>query len=96
MNAKKNLSNDDSTLSRKERKANRTKNLILDSAEKLFSKLPYDEVKVDDIANDSALSKATVYSYFHSKEGLYYSIGIRAYQFINNQIAALDCADFSI
>ncbi|MHA2226717.1 MAG: TetR/AcrR family transcriptional regulator [Candidatus Hodarchaeales archaeon] len=70
-------------LTKKERKILRTKEIILDAAESLFKKRTYEDVRVDDIAEKSALSKATIYNYFHSKEGIYFSIGIRAFHMIN-------------
>ncbi|MHA2289567.1 MAG: TetR/AcrR family transcriptional regulator [Promethearchaeota archaeon] len=70
--------------SKKQRKIIRTKKIILDAAESLFNENKYEEVRIDDIAEKSALSKATIYNYFHSKEGIYYSIGVRAFLMINN------------
>ncbi len=75
--------------SSRKKKLERNKNIILDVAEKFFTEKSYDDVKVDNIAEESAISKATIYTYFHSKEGLYYSIGIRAYKFINAQMNLL-------
>jgi AcrR family transcriptional regulator len=80
----KNVANEDQILSKKQRKIKRTKKIILDAAELLFNESTYEDVRVDDIAEKSALSKATVYNYFHSKEGIYFGIGVRAFQMIND------------
>ena len=83
-NEEKTVFNKAQNLTKKQRKIIRTKKIILDAAESLFNESTYEDVRVDDIAEKSALSKATVYNYFHSKEGIYYSIGVRAFQMIND------------
>jgi AcrR family transcriptional regulator len=44
---------------------------ILDAARKVFSQRSYPEVTVDDIAEASSITKATVYQYFASKQEIY-------------------------
>lgn len=48
--------------------------LILDSASKLFAQRNYHEVMMDDVAKDLSIAKGTLYLYFNSKEELYFSI----------------------
>lgn len=63
-------------LSKKERKILRTKNIILDSAKELFVKKSYDMITMDEIADLAALSRATLYNYFDTKEEIYLNIGL--------------------
>jgi AcrR family transcriptional regulator len=62
---------------KKQRKIQRTKNLIIVAASELFSKKPYEDVSMEDIADKAVLSKATIYKYFQNKETIYFSVGIR-------------------
>lgn len=48
--------------------------MILDSASKLFAQKNYHEVMMDDVAKDLLIAKGTLYLYFKSKEELYFSI----------------------
>jgi len=62
---------------RRERKAQRSRQRILDAARELFESRPYDDVKMDDISERVDLSRATLYNYFGSKEAIYFGIGIQ-------------------
>lgn len=66
--------------SRKEREREQRKKEILDSAEKLFFKSGYDDVSMNDIANDVELNKATLYLYFGNKEELFFATVLRGAQ----------------
>lgn len=50
------------------------KDVILNSAIKLFSEKGFDATSVDEIAKDANVNKAMIYYYFSSKEGLLNSI----------------------
>ena len=50
------------------------KSLIIRSAIKCFSKYGFDKTRMDDIVNESELSKGTLYNYFSSKEDLFQAI----------------------
>lgn len=63
--------------SRKEREREQRKKEILDSAEKLFFKSGYDDVSMNDIANDVELNKATLYLYFNNKEEIFFATVLR-------------------
>lgn len=82
-------------LTRKEKKIQRNKTEILDIAEKLFQKHKFDDVIVDDIVERTVFSRATIYNYFHNKEGIYYSIGIRALEQINLDMQTFFNTDFT-
>lgn len=47
---------------------------ILAAATRLFAESPYAAVQMDDVARSAGMSKATVYRYFRSKDGLYLEI----------------------
>ena len=69
-------------MSRKEREIEQRKEYILQIAEKLFPTQGYDETTMDQIAQLSEFSKGTVYKYFLSKDEIYLTFGIQAYQMI--------------
>ncbi len=47
---------------------------ILDAAVRLFASHRFHEVRMDDIAAEAAVSKGTLYSYFHDKDELYQAL----------------------
>ena len=51
--------------------ADRTRRLLLTTAEQLFARLGFDAVSVDTIATRAGVNKRMIYVYFGSKEGLY-------------------------
>jgi len=69
-------------LSRKEREIEQRKVFILQKAEKLFLSQGYNDTTMDQIAEESEFSKGTVYKYFLSKDEIYLTLGIKAYQMI--------------
>ena len=48
--------------------------LIIDTAARLFATQPFHKVRLDDIAAAARLGKGTLYIYFDSKEDLYFSL----------------------
>ena len=65
-------------------KAERKKQ-ILESAARLFSARRFDEVLMDDIAQEAGVAKGTLYGHFPNKEGLYFAVvfeGLSAYRFM--------------
>ncbi|MFX1521271.1 MAG: TetR/AcrR family transcriptional regulator [Promethearchaeota archaeon] len=76
-------------LTRRERKTLRTRQQILDAARELFNEYPYDDVKMDDIAEQADLSRATLYNHFDSKEDIYFEIGIQGIRTISKKQGAL-------
>ncbi|MFX1570689.1 MAG: TetR/AcrR family transcriptional regulator [Promethearchaeota archaeon] len=62
--------------SKKRRKMERVRNLMIRTAKELFTKKSYEEVTMEEIAEEALLSKATLYNYFQNKEALLFSIGI--------------------
>jgi AcrR family transcriptional regulator len=57
----------------RERKKQRTRELIADTARRLFAERGFDAVPVSQIAREAEVSEATVFNYFPTKEDLFYS-----------------------
>jgi AcrR family transcriptional regulator len=63
----------------RERKKQRTRQLIADTARALFAERGFDAVPVAEIARAAEVSEATVFNYFPTKEDLFYS-GLEAFE----------------
>src|SRR5436305_3875857 len=57
----------------RERKKQRTRQLIADTARRLFAERGFEAVPVAEIAREAEVSEATVFNYFPTKEHLFYS-----------------------
>lgn len=64
-------------LSRREREKLQRRNEIFEAAKNRFFQENYDNVSMDDIADDVELSKATLYLYFENKVSLFFSVVIK-------------------
>jgi AcrR family transcriptional regulator len=62
-----------SDLGLRERKKQRTRQLIADTARRLFAERGFEQVTVADIAREAEVAQATVFNYFPTKEDLFYS-----------------------
>lgn len=62
-----------SELGLRERKKQRTRQLIADTARRLFAERGFEAVPVSEIAREAEVSEATVFNYFPTKEDLFYS-----------------------
>ena len=62
------------------------KNQILNAAEQVFTKKGLDLARMDDIAEETGLSKGTLYLYFKSKEELIIAILDRIFQGLFKQM----------
>jgi AcrR family transcriptional regulator len=63
----------------RERKKQRTRLLIADTARRLFIERGFDAVTVADVAREADVSVGTVFNYFPTKEDLFYS-GMEAFE----------------
>ncbi len=68
---------------------------IIDAAEDVFTQKGFNEARMDDIANETGLSKGTLYLYFKSKDELIIAILDRMFQHEFKQLEYLDQADLS-
>ena len=59
---------------------------ILNAAEGVFTKKGFDDARMDDIAEETGLSKGTLYNYFKSKDDLIIAILDRIFQGVFKQI----------
>ena len=66
--------------SRKERRKEMTRDLILNAAETIFSQKGLSEATMDQIADQAALSKGSLYNYFTSKDDLEIALAARSYE----------------
>lgn len=73
-----------SHIDRKEREKEQRSIDIINAAEKLFFSRGYDNVSMNDIANEVELSKATLYLYFKDKESLFFAIVLRGARILNS------------
>ena len=64
----------------KEREKEQRRNDIINAARKFFADRDFDEVSMDEIAEDIGLGKSTLYLYFKNKEALYFAIELRGIQ----------------
>src|SRR5665647_1171720 len=71
----------------KEQEKEQRRNYILDVAEKLFFSRGYDDVSMDDIANEVELNKATLYLYFKNKESLFFAIVLRGVRILHAMVS---------
>ncbi|TAL38425.1 MAG: TetR/AcrR family transcriptional regulator [Spirochaetes bacterium] len=53
------------------------KNLIIDSAERVFASRPFDKVSMREIAEDAGISTSSIYTYFHNQEALFLEAVLR-------------------
>jgi AcrR family transcriptional regulator len=63
----------------RERKKQRTRQLIADTARRLFAERGFEAVPVSEIAREAEVSEATVFNYFPTKEDLFYH-GLEAFE----------------
>ena len=71
------------------------KKQIIDAAEEVFTQKGFDQARMDDIAEETGLSKGTLYLYFKSKDDLITAILDRMFQYEFRQFEALKLAEIS-
>jgi AcrR family transcriptional regulator len=73
---------------RKKREKEQRRNDILNAAERLFFSKGYEEVSMDDIANEIEVTKPTLYLYFENKETLFFAVVFRGKNILVDMIKA--------
>ena len=68
------------SMSRRLRKRERMRQIIIKAAYEAFTEQSYDSVNMDEIADTALLSRATLYNYFDTKETLFLEVGIENYK----------------
>ena len=71
------------------------KSQIINAAEDVFTKKGFDDARMDDIAEETGLSKGTLYNYFKSKDDLIIAILDRIFQREFRVFESLDLANMS-
>lgn len=71
-------------LERKEKEHLIRKNSMIKAAERVFFKKGFENSTMDDIAKEAEFTKKTIYSYFKSKDELYYEIMLLGFNTLNN------------
>lgn len=71
---------------RRKREKVQRKQAIIDAAETLFFLRGYDNVSMNDIAEEVELNRATIYLYFENKEALYFAVVLRGVRLLNKMI----------
>jgi AcrR family transcriptional regulator len=69
---------------RKEKEKLIRRNDIINAAEIIFAAKGFEYATMDDIAKEAGFTKKTLYSYFNSKEELYYEIMLRGFKTLNS------------
>lgn len=75
-----------STVARREREKQQRRESIIDAAEKLFFSKGYDNVSMNDIAEEVELNRATIYLYFENKEALCFAVILRGVRLLNQMV----------
>ncbi len=73
-------------LERKQREKEELKNLILNTATKMFIKDGYENASIRKIAEEIEYSPATIYLYFKNKDEIFYSIQEEAFQLFYDKL----------
>src|SRR5437867_13133297 len=74
------------TVGRRERKKLQTRQLLADTARRLFAECGFEQVSVAEVAREADVAEATVFNYFPTKEDLVYS-GLESFE--NELLAAI-------
>ena len=70
-------------IERKEREKLARKTEIVNAAERVFFEKGFENSTMDDVAKEAEFTKKTLYSYFKSKEELYFEIMLSAFNVLN-------------
>ena len=83
-----------STTSRREREKQQRRKDIIKAAEKVFFAKGYDQVTMDEIAQEAEVNKALLYYYFKNKEALFFSVNLYGVRILYDMYS--ECSNLSI
>ncbi|HEY5583640.1 MAG TPA: TetR/AcrR family transcriptional regulator [Ruminiclostridium sp.] len=72
-----------SEITRKDKERLARKNEIIKAAERIFVQKGFENSTMDDIAKEAEFTKKTIYTYFKSKEELYYELMLVGFKTLN-------------
>ncbi len=81
-------------ISRKQREREQRRNGLIDAAEKLFFEKGYDNVTMDEIADEAEVNKALLYYYFKNKEALFFAVDLRGVRILHELYVKCSNLDF--
>ena len=81
-------------ISRKQREREQRRKGLIDAAEKLFFEKGYDNVTMDEIADEAEVNKALLYYYFKNKEALFFAVDLRGVRILHELY--LKCSNLDI
>ena len=81
-------------ISRKQREREQRRNGLIDAAEKLFFERGYDNVTMDEIADEAEVNKALLYYYFKNKEALFFAVDLRGVRILHEQY--VNCSNLDV
>ncbi len=74
---------------RREKEKDRRRFDIIEAARAVFLARGYAGASMDDIAREAGITKPTVYSYFRTKDGLYYTLTLPVIERLHGDMAAM-------
>jgi AcrR family transcriptional regulator len=80
--------------SRKQREREQRRNEIINAAEKFFFERGYDDVTMDEIADEAEVNKALLYYYFKNKEALFFAVDLRGVRILHELY--LKCSNIDV
>lgn len=79
---------------RRKREREQRRSEIIDAAQNLFFAKGYDNVTMDEIANEAEVNKALLYYYFKNKEALFFAVYLRIVRMLHKMY--VKCSKFDI
>ena len=80
--------------SRKQREREQRRNEIINAAEKFFFARGYDNVTMDEIADEAEVNKGLLYYYFKNKEALFFAVDLRGVQILHGMY--VECSNLDV
>ncbi|MFW9997316.1 MAG: TetR/AcrR family transcriptional regulator [Candidatus Odinarchaeota archaeon] len=72
--------------SKKDRRVRKTHNAIYSAAARLFNEEEYTKITMEQIAEQADISRTTLYTYFKSKQEIYFKMGCDRFKIVNDQL----------